>query len=349
MLHRIMSQTRRRVLPIPLLGLVSLTLVACATPASPSGSGVESPSGEPSASAAPDLGSLVAYDADAPLDLRDESEPRTDDAGITVRDVSWESPGGGRVSAWLVVPPGSGPFAGLVYLHGSETDRDDFLDEAIAMAHGGAVSVVMDAPFARTGSSRHNFLLNFSLPERERDMTAQAVVDVRRAYDLLEERPDVDAARLGFIGHSWGASLGAVLASVDERPAALALITGRPSWTGFLRASTDAWVAAHRDRVGPEKWDRYLDLMSPFDALPVIGSVDPGRLYFQYGRTDDVVLPDVYAEILEAAPQAAFDLYDAGHALDDAATADRVAWLVEQLSLDAIGAEVLAEVGLPDE
>ena len=49
-------------------------------------------------------------------------------------------------------PSRRGPFAGLVYLHGSETDRDDFLDEAVAMARGGAASIVMDAPFARTGT-----------------------------------------------------------------------------------------------------------------------------------------------------------------------------------------------------
>ncbi|MDH4333747.1 MAG: hypothetical protein OEW24_00535 [Chloroflexota bacterium] len=40
---------------------------------------------------------------------------------------------------------------------------------------------------------------------------------------------------------------------------------------------------------------------------------------------------------------------DAGHALDAAATADRVAWLVSRLDLEPISAEVLAEVGLPDE
>ena len=35
--------------------------------------------------------------------------------------------------------------------------------------------------------------------------------------------------------------------------------------------------------------------------------------------------------------------------LNDDATADRVAWLVERLGLSAVGADVLAEVGLPDQ
>lgn len=338
-----MPQNRSRLTLIPVIGVLVLG-AGCQTSALPSAS---PESAQPSV--VPDAAALTAYDPAAPLDLVEEAPAETDADGISVQDVSWASPGGGRVSAWLVAPPGAGPFAGLVYLHGSETDRNDFLDEAVAMAHGGAVSLVLDAPFARTGDSRHAYLQNYGLPERERGMTAQAIVDMRRAYDLLVAMPDVDPARLGFVGHSWGASLGAVLAAVDPRPAALVLISGRPSWTGFLRDSNAGFVVSARELYGPEKWERYLTLMAPLDALPVIGDVDPGRLYLQYGTADDVIPTAVSQELLDAAPGATVDLYDAGHDLDDIATADRVAWLVEQLGLTPIGADVLAEVGLPDE
>jgi dienelactone hydrolase len=294
-----------------------------------------------------DAATLTAYDIDLPLDLREEAEPRDED-GITVADVSWLSPFGGRVSAWLVVPPGDGPFAGLVYLHGSETWRDDFLDEALAMARGGAVSLVLDAPFARMDDDRHFALADFADPEDERAMTAQAIVDVRRAYDVLAARDDVDPQRLGFVGHSWGASLGIVLGAVDARPSSLVLITGRPSWTGFLAETDEAWVARERERVGAVAWDRYLRLMAPLDAMAVIDDVDAERLYLQYGTADEVVPVEISAELIDAASGAQSDLYDAGHALDDAATADRVRWLVDRLRLAPIPASVLEEVGLPD-
>ncbi len=326
---------------------ISLTILLAALIGGCASDSSRSASAEPST--APDTASMTAYDAAAALDLVEEAAPEVDADGVSVQDVSWASPGGGRVSAWLVVPASSGPFAGVVYLHGTETDRDDFRDEAVALAHGGAVSLVVDAPFARTGDSRHNYLLNFGLPERERDMTVQAIVDLRRAYDVLAARPDIDPARLGFVGHSWGASLGAVLAAVDPRPAALALLSGRPSWTGFLRDSTDAWVDTYRELVGPDKWETYLNVMAPLDALAVASDLDGERIYLQYGRTDDVVPTSVSQELRDAIPTAKADLYDAGHALDDAATADRVAWLVERLGLQPVGAAVLAEVGLPDE
>ena len=178
--------------------------VACSAP-SASGDGTAA---SPSTAPIPDAATLTAYDPAAPLDLDEESPVQTLDGGIEIHDVSWASLGTDRVSAWLVVPPGGGPFAGLVYLHGSETDRDDFLDEAVAMARGGAASIVMDAPFARTGTSRKAFLLNFGLAERERDMTAQTVLDLRRAYDVLLERGDVDPEPSGlrrpFLGRLAG-------------------------------------------------------------------------------------------------------------------------------------------------
>ncbi len=328
------------------VALLSMVGVACSAP---SGSGDGTPAASPSTAPVPDAATLTAYDPATPLDLTEESPVQTLDGGIEIHDVSWASLGTDRVSAWLVVPPGAGPFAGLVYLHGSETDRDDFLDEAVAMAHGGAASIVMDAPFARTGSSRKAFLLNFGLAERERDMTAQTVVDLRRAYDVLLERGDVDPERLGFVGHSWGASLGVVLAAVDDRPGSLVIITARPSWTGFLEAESEGWVRSAHERVGDEDWQQYLDLMAPLDAMAEIDNVDASRLYLQYGTADDVVPEDVSAQLIDAAEGAKSDLYPAPHALNDDATADRVDWLVERLGLSPIGADVLAEVGLPDQ
>jgi cephalosporin-C deacetylase-like acetyl esterase len=337
--------------PFILIGL-AVALVACQPSTSEEGSVF--PSVQPSASASGaaveviDAATATMYDPTEPVALQ-EGAVETRDNGVTVTDVNWASATGERVTAWLVVPPGEGPFAGLVYLHGSETDRDDFLDEAEAMATGGAVSLVLDAPFSRVGTDRRAFLQSYGLPERERDMTAQAIIDVRRAYDILVARGDVDPDRLGYVGHSWGASAGATLAAVDERPAALILIAPRPSWTGFLATSDAGFVAAARALVGAEKFDVYLEVMAPFDAMAVADLLDGERIYLQYGTIDEVVPPDVAQELIEAVPDATLSTYEAEHALDDAATADRAAWLVERLSLGPISPATLATVGLPDE
>jgi len=299
------------------------------------------------------LDELTAYDPALALDERVVHSTIEVSGGVRVSDFAFASPGGGEVTGWLVEPPAAvpGPYAGVVYLHGSETSGDDLRDEAVAMARVGAVALVIDAPFARPSGSVRRHLESYEEPELERDMMAQAVVDVRRAYDLLAARADVDWARLGYVGHSWGASLGADVAAVDDRPVAVVMIAPRPSWTGFLATSDAEWVTTRRRIVGEDAWLAYLTALAPFDALPQVSRVDGGRLLLQYGRADDVVPSDVAQELVDALPAGGtvqwFD--GAGHALDHAATAARCAWLSERLELPAVPADALAEVGLPDE
>src|SRR5439155_5397367 len=71
------------------------------------------------------LAATFAYDARAPLDLQ-ESRVETR-AGIEVHALSYASPRGGRVPAFLVNPPGKGPFAGIVYMHCGQGYRSEFV------------------------------------------------------------------------------------------------------------------------------------------------------------------------------------------------------------------------------
>ena len=331
--------------------LLSLVVAACGTspPPDPSAPGVTdaAQTGSPLESEPSSPTVQPSYDPDAPLEA--EERPRATMNGAALVDLSYASPGGGRVSAWMVVPGGEGPFAGLVYLHGSETDRDDFVDEAVAMASGGAISIVIDAPFARSGADHTGTLQDYFAPESEAALVEQTVADIRRAFDLLAERPDVDPERMGFVGHSWGASLGPLLAARDDRASALVLIAGRPSWTGFLVEAADRF-AGSRALVGDAGWQHYLDVMAPYDAVASVAGLAADRIYLQFGAADDVVTPAHAAEWLAAAPDGVtVDTYPAaGHALDATAVADRAAWLTDRLGMTAIGPDALAEVGLPD-
>jgi cephalosporin-C deacetylase-like acetyl esterase len=269
--------------------------------------------------------------------------------GTAVRDLRFPSPRGGTASGWLVTPAGDGPFAGLVYLHGSETDRADFLDEAMAMATVGVASITLDAPFVREGTSRTTAAGNYFAPDKEVAMMEQSVVDLRVAIDVLVGSAHVDAARVGFVGHSWGASTGAILAAVDERPIAFVLITGRPSWTEYVRSEEQGRLSSISKMLGPKKWAAYLAALAPFDAVAWLPRATGSELLLQFGSQDDVVVPAAVDEFVGAAPHGAIvKSYPAGHTLDALATADRAQWLADRLGVDAPSAAVLARVGLPD-
>ena len=81
------------------------------------------------------------YDKSAPLELKTLGTETRGEA--VVHDITYASPKGGVVPAYLVVPAkGKGPFAAVIWGHwywrNSEMrNRKQFLDEAIALAQAG--------------------------------------------------------------------------------------------------------------------------------------------------------------------------------------------------------------------
>ena len=89
------------------------------------------------------------YDRNAPLNIKQIGVQRR--ANATIYDLTYDSPKGGVVPAYLVVPKGRGPFAAMIWGHwywqnSSMRNRKEFLDEAIAMAPAGVVSLLTDGP-----------------------------------------------------------------------------------------------------------------------------------------------------------------------------------------------------------
>src|SRR6185503_12661500 len=110
----------------------------------------------------------------------------------------------------------------------------------------GAVSVLIDYPWSRPEPYRRRQGRGMKEAEKDRDSWIQAVVDLRRAFDLLEARKDVDRTRLGYVGHSYGAQWGAVLSAVDKRMKATVLMGGVPDGECLFNGP-DAALRAMRD------------------------------------------------------------------------------------------------------
>lgn len=92
---------------------------------------------------------LFDYDAKAPLDVQVVSTEKR--GTVTVQEITYASPKGGRVLATLMVPDGPGPFAGILLMHGMPGTRAVTHPEAETLAKRGAVTLAIDAPFSRSG------------------------------------------------------------------------------------------------------------------------------------------------------------------------------------------------------
>ena len=88
------------------------------------------------------------------------------------------------MTAYLVVPAVKGPHAGLVFGHWGPGDRTEFLPEAKLYATAGAVSLLIDYPWVRPAPWRKK-LKFLDAPETDHAAFVQAVVDLRRGFDLL--------------------------------------------------------------------------------------------------------------------------------------------------------------------
>jgi dienelactone hydrolase len=248
---------------------------------------------------------LFAYDDDAPLTVRTvDSWPS---GNLLVSRISYASPRGGRVPALIVAPRGDGPFAGLIVQHGLPGDKFQVLPIAEDFARTGAVVVAIDAPWSRRGE-----LPDFT--ERDRADQIQLMVDLRRAVDLLHSRDDVDDDRIAYVGVSYGAAMGGLLAGIEDRIAA------------FVLASGDGGLDSHK---------RWLDAMRPIEPINWIGHAHAPILFLS-GRNDKLA-PPADARKYQQAAHEPNDVrwYNSGHILPSKALCDAARWLEERIDIVA--------------
>jgi dipeptidyl aminopeptidase/acylaminoacyl peptidase len=95
-----------------------------------------------------DLIKMFSYNKDLSLDIKNKSIEYKND--IAINDVSYSGLAEKRIDAYMIKPSGEGPFPSIIFVHPAPGSRDTFLDEAIAMAEIGAMSLVIEAPWAHT-------------------------------------------------------------------------------------------------------------------------------------------------------------------------------------------------------
>lgn len=276
------------------------------------------------------------YDSSTGVDLRELSVAKHDD--FEVRDVTYASPKGGRVTAFLVIPRDTKKHGGLIFQHWGMGDRREFLSEAVILAKAGVVSILVDAPWARPAPWKTPREGNIAEPQADRDLYVQTVVDLRRAVDVLLTRTDIDRDRIGFVGHSYGATWGGSLAGVEHRIKTFVLIAGLPSISDFNKsgaAKNDAIIDSLVQDYGADKIRTYKKLLDEIQPVLYIGRASPSSVLMQFAEQDVYISRSAAQRYFDAASAPKEQRwYFASHEVNDPqALIDRVNWLTEKLSL----------------
>ena len=288
---------------VPASGAVSAKSVA-GIPSDPQGKPVPS---------TPHPASMFSYDAAAPLNTCLEKPAVADKSLVTAVSFSGSR---GPVSATLVTPSEKGKYPAIIFVS-DYGRRDEFLPEALLLARAKppAVSLLIDGPQDRPVGWRRSFNA-LSDNDNDRDIHIQAIIDIRRGIDMLVQRGDVDANRIAYVGHGYGANWGAILSSIEPRLRAFVLLAGFPSMAELMD-SDDPDMANMRFSMGAERFARYRASMSVVDPIRFTSAWEGAPILFQFGRFDRFV-PRAAAERLAgsiARPQKVI-FYDAGHSVN---------------------------------
>ncbi len=212
-------------------------------------------------------------------------------------------------------PEGKVPFVLILHYLGAQDLR---VERSLAMelARKGIGAIVITLPYhlerTRPGERSGENALAPDTSKLIATMT-QSVLDVRRAIDLLSERPEFAPNRIGIAGTSLGALVSSIVFAVDDRVGYSAFILGGVDFAKIIWSST--LVSGARDvlrRKGytETKLRTELAQVEPLNFLPG----KRGRPSFVIGGKFDTVIPtETTNALLKALDSPKFLSIDTGH------------------------------------
>ena len=197
------------------------------------------------------------------------------------------------------------------------TNRTEFLNEAVALAERGVVSLLVDTMWSQKGWWQGR------KPETDLGGGVQQVIELRRALDLLLAQPGVDATRVALVAHDFGAMFGAVMGAADGRPKAYVFLAPTPRLSDWYLFN-----------VKPASVDDYKQELAPLDPINAVPKLT-APVFYQFAAKDKYVPLPRPAEFYDATkPRKQMATYDCEHEmLLPEIGADRVAWLAKELQL----------------
>ena len=303
--------------------------------------------GEPPKPSYPDLLPRFDYDGRAGLEMRETDVHKRDK--VRLIELNYAGASGDRVPAYLLIPPGGGPFPAIIWGHwlkkGSPlANKDEFLEEAVALARSGVVSLLIDAPQARNDwvEAKGGPM---EAAKQQSEAAVHQVTDLRRGVDLLYGRADVDRKRIAYVGHSWDAHVGAILAGVETRIIAYVLMASGYADEEEAFASKDRQRMAQIKEVGEDNVHEYFREYAWDDPVYFLGHTDRESIFLQFASGDGIT-KETAQKYLDrfSSKDKKMEFYDAGHALNAAARLDRDRWLQKHLAIKKIDETALGEI-----
>jgi dienelactone hydrolase len=234
------------------------------------------------------MGALPRPEKPVPLDVEVLEEHR--DGELVRRKLAYHTDRADyRVKAWLLTPAETeSPRPAMLCLHQTTPSGKDSpvglsdrptLHYAKELAKRGYVTLSPDYP---------------SLGEHQYDFDAddypsgsmKAIYDNTRAIDLLTTLPEVDAARIGSIGHSLGGHNSLFTAVFDERIKAVVTCCGFTRCHKYMKGDITGWCGPRYMPLIATRYEKSCDRV-PFDFPEVLAAIAPRAVFVVAPEKDD--------------------------------------------------------------
>ena len=203
------------------------------------------------------------------------------------------------------IEPGDAKRPGVVCLH-ILNGRFELVEMLCSgLARGGVPAIMIKLPYYGERAKPDGFKEFERKPSMILDAFSQGRMDVRRTFDVLASRPEIDPDRIGITGISLGAMVSCSTAGIDPRFYRVASILGGGDLLSIIYSSNEArdvreWLKSLSagDRKKVEDGVRTVDPLGTAEGLKARAAA--GRVLMING-TADRVIPKACSDKLAAA------------------------------------------------
>lgn len=263
------------------------------------------------------------YDRSKPVKL--EVVHSKTENGLMIEEVEWSVTTGQRADALMIRPEkGKKPAPLVVLQHWGGGTKEDFRADAIAFAKKGFYAVSVDAPWLwSTFDTSADRLRVYP------DNIINSVKAIRQLVDWYYNLKD-SPKKVYYIGHSYGATLGGLLAGVEPRIKAAVLMAGLASVSNSMTDDPKGfWDRDKAERKALFDSVKYrLSLMEP----ELFINRSKARIFHQAASNDQLLTRQQSERYIKATRHPdKVKWYPTDHLFkSDSARNDRLNWIVEK-------------------
>jgi pimeloyl-ACP methyl ester carboxylesterase len=266
---------------------------------------------------------LFDYDKTEPL--RWKSDRIQDTANCTVDEASFRV-AEDHVADLLIISKPDNTLSRkpvIIFQHWGGGNKTFFKKEAVAFAEKGFLCISLNAPWHwKTLADTASFFNTYP------KFIRLSVIAIRRLIDSLSRNQGIDRRNIYYIGHSYGATLGGLLAGIEPRIKGGVLMAGLPNISKFMMEE--------KQGVWKKNWDadtvRFMQVANELSAMEPENSIvkTKWKIYHQVAEKDEVVKPEQSDRFMNKTPKPfKSSSYPAGHLFNEQAMEDRISWILQ--------------------